>query len=57
MIMYELLGLDMNNFNYATVCKLFVLDRNTWYHIEILRTGAVVENAQVPPQSVKMSRT
>ena len=25
--------LDGNTWNNTTVCKLFVLDRNTWYHI------------------------
>ena len=26
---------DRNTCNYRTVCKLFTLDRNTWYHIRV----------------------
>ena len=28
----QFIVLDMNTWNYTTVCKLFVLDKNTWNH-------------------------
>ena len=33
--MYKLLVLDRNIFFIIQLCKLFLLDRNTWYHITV----------------------
>ena len=36
MIVYELVVLDRSWSN-TIVCKLFVLDKNTWYHINVYK--------------------
>ena len=36
-IVYNLLVLDKNIWNHTTECKLFELDRNTWYLITVCK--------------------
>ena len=33
--MYKLLLFDRNTQNLTTVCKFYVLDKNTWYRISV----------------------
>ena len=47
MILYKLLELIRNTSNSKTLCKLFVLDWNTCYHIIMWKQIIIINNSSV----------